>query len=204
MVATQAKIDQKVDAIVTGKRFVIWNPRRDPTTEAAPQRSTDVRPFVFPYVDATMFALTPVTPGGGVVPTFKTLTLLPGLNEVDCTAWASAIEAAKQQGQVRPQIRAEHTPAERLALSSQNGLDPIQQQILAGAIVVPTLNTDAPSGTIGDYNSDAVAQIVATVKDALTLQSWLTGIAQGAIVHAEKGRVERILKDAIAVIEGQR
>lgn len=207
---TAAKPEPKTETVtgpvnkqpVTGKRFIIWNPRLDPSAVPAPQRSVDVRPFAMSYIDQLAFALTPVMPGGGITPSFKTLLLNPGLNEVDCEEWTAAVNASSNYGQVRQSIDPSHSTADRLSLSSQHGVDPIQEQISAGAIVVPALTTDNPAGTIGDYSVLGVQQILKAVTDVLTLQSWLSGIAQGLIVHPEKRSIEIALKDAIAAIEG--
>ena len=191
-------------APMTGNRFIIWNPRLDPTVYGAPQRSTDVRFFTMSWMDSIAFALTPVAPGGGITPSFRSLMLSPGLNEVSCEEWDAAVKAGQSFGGDRQQVRPSHSPEERLTLSSQHGLDPLQEQIEAGAIVVPALVTEAPLGTIGDYTVQAIVKIVETVKDVQTLQSWLTGIAQGAIVCTDKLKTERILKSAIDTLNGVR
>jgi hypothetical protein len=205
MAATTAPTKTEIEKTpMTGTRFIIWNPRLDPTVYAAPQRSTAVRFFTMSWMDSIAFALTPVAPGGGITPTFKSLMLFPGLNEISCEEWAAAVKAGQAFGGDRQQVRPSHSPEERLTLSSQHGLDPLQEQIEAGSIVVPELVTDSPLGTIGDYSSKSIVKILDTVTDVQTLQSWMTGIAQGAIVCQDKSKTEKAIKARIDTLNGVR
>ena len=184
----------------TGVQAILWNQRLDPTVSAPPRGAVEMRPFVFAYLDQDALDITPLSPTGAVQPSFKTLTLEPGLNWVDIAEWESARSAAKLAGSDRERIGANTADAlVRLKMSLKTGLDPIGEQIEARAIVeLKPLSDALMTGTLSDYGLDEIKKIVEVVADANELGSWLASISTNAVnPHPQKKAVETLLKKAI-------
>lgn len=187
----------------TGVRAILWNQRLDPTVSAPPRGAVEMRPFFLAYLDQDALDITPLSPTGAVQPSFKSLTLEPGLNWVDIAEWESARSAAALAGSNRERITASTTDAvERLKIALKVGLDPIEQQVEARAIVELKPLPDAlMTGTLSDYGLEEIRKIVEVVNDANELGSWLASISTNAVnPHPQKKAVEALLKKAISNI----
>lgn len=202
---TETPVVEKVETPepTTGVRAILWNQRADPTVSAPPRGAVEMRPFIFSSVDQDALDITPLSPTGAVQPSFINLILQPGLNWVDLAEWEKARKAAAFAGTERVRVGSNTTdPLERLKLSMKVGLDPIEEQVEARAIVELKPLPDAlMTGTLSDYGLDEIRKIVEVVNDAIELGSWLASISTNAVnPHPQKQAVEALLKKAISNI----
>lgn len=201
--ARQKSTSSKVQ---TGVRAIIWNPRKDPTVPPSPNRSEPMRPFVMSYLDRVKTQLTPVSPvNGTAVPQIATFMLeKPGLNWVQCSDWNRAVQEAENYGLPPQDPGLEQSAIERLQMATRQGVDPIQLQIDHGAISVPELRVNNPTGTINDYTLAGIQVILSLEKDIETVRQWQRSVQTSLEAHPNKVQVERLIEKALRNLEGGR
>lgn len=202
-VAEKARKVQAKAGSQVGLRAVLWSPQKDPTAYELPRGATEMRPYVFSYLDEEAIDITPLSPTGAVIPGFRTFTLQPGLNWVDSVELTQAIEASEKLGEPTQRVTPDISNAiERLKIASRQGYDPIRVQIRANAIKILEPMADAlMTGTLSDYGVAEIAEICAVVTDAIEVESWLASVASNATnPHPQKAQVEKLLKKTLAEI----
>ena len=181
----------------SGTRAIIWNPAKDPTCYDLPRGATEMRQFIFAYLDQDAIDVTPLSPTGAVIPSFKTFVLEPGLNWIEESTLNDALQAASIVGAEVQRVTPDIVGAiERLKVASRQGSDPIAVQTKAGAInILEPLPKALMTGTLSDYGIAEIAEICAVVNDANDVESWLSSIASNAVnPHPQKAQVEKLLK----------
>ena len=187
----------------SGVRAIIWNPAKDPTCFDNPRGATEIRAFIFAYLDEESIDVTPLSPTGAVVPSFKTFVLQPGLNWVDQSILSGALRAASIVGAEVQRVTPDVVSAlERLKMSTRQGSDPIAVQTKAGAInILEPLPKALMTGTLSDYGIAEISEICAVVNSATDVESWLSSVVSNSVnPHPQKRQVEALLKKTLADI----
>ena len=204
-------IDKPIEKVVeqpsvepkSGVRAIIWNPAKDPTSYDLPRIATEMRQFIFAYLDEESIDITPLSPTGAVIPSFKTFVLQPGLNWVDESILSGALHAAAIVGAEVQRVTPGVVGAlERLRMTIRQGSDPIAVQTKAGAInILEPLPKALMTGTLSDYGIAEIAEICAVVNSANDVESWLSSVVSNSVnPHPQKRQVEALLKKTLADI----
>ena len=188
----------------TGVRAIIWNPAKDPTSYDLPRSATEMRPFIFVYLDEEAIDITPLSPTGAVIPTFnRTFVLQPGLNWVDEALLSGELHAASIVGLEVQRVTPDIVGAlERLRMTIRQGSDPIEVQTKAGSInILEPLPKALMTGTLSDYGIAEIAEICAVANSANDVESWQSSIVSNSVnPHPQKRQVEALLKKTLADI----
>ena len=184
----------------SGTRAVLWDPAKDPTTFDLSRGATEIRSFILAYLDEGAIDITPLSPTGALIPSFKTFVLQPGLNWVDESMLSGALHASSIVGLEVQRVTPEIVSAlDRLKMSTRQGSDPIAVQTKANAIrILEPLPKALMTGTLSDYGIAEITEICAVVNDALEVESWLSSVASNSVnPHPQKTAVVQLLKKTL-------
>lgn len=206
--ATTVKTEEIVKAQINTAsidRFIYWDPNRDPLAYQLPNGAAPLRPFAFAWLDDEMIALTQPNKQGEVAPSFKNVSLRPGLNRIPSLKWAEAIDASKFMGQSVTMPSPSEDSVSRLKKSARQGVDPIEQQIEARAITVLEFRKDEGAvlnGTLNDYEFSSIRKAIELQNNEQTLVSWLEDVQKASSAHPKRSEIIRLIENRRSELRG--